>query len=193
MVPWAHLSPRPKWHFDWFSRFCRANDHDRQTDWQTDHATLSVYSTVMQRKTCLRSGNWELWQRFPGATCSWRLTRCVPNTASTTWTSTTRTRTSASGRATSSTPTRSDRWCSRRTRRCRWHALCSWLRPSDASLTRWISITCRATARPIKPKKVCGTQRHASNTRLHIFSDTLLFLHFFSIYQGWKKSWFKKK
>ena len=31
MVPWAHLTPNPKWHLDWFSYFCR--DHS------TDHAT----------------------------------------------------------------------------------------------------------------------------------------------------------
>jgi len=32
MVPPAHLCPQPKWHLDQFSHFCRAHDHDRQTN-----------------------------------------------------------------------------------------------------------------------------------------------------------------
>jgi len=42
MVPWAHLSPHPKRHLDWFSRFRRAHDRNRQTDRLTDLATPSV-------------------------------------------------------------------------------------------------------------------------------------------------------
>jgi len=57
MVPWAQPSPQPKWHLDQFSRFCSVHDHDRLTDWQTDHAPPSVKidriyvcSTVIQPK-----------------------------------------------------------------------------------------------------------------------------------------------
>ena len=32
MVPWVHPGPQPKWHLDWFSRFCRTHDCDRPTD-----------------------------------------------------------------------------------------------------------------------------------------------------------------
>jgi len=32
MVHRAHPSPQPKCYLDWFSRFCRAHDRDRQTD-----------------------------------------------------------------------------------------------------------------------------------------------------------------
>jgi len=35
IVPWACASPHPKWHLDWFSRFCRAQGRYRQTDRQT--------------------------------------------------------------------------------------------------------------------------------------------------------------
>jgi len=35
MFPWAHPIPHPKQHVDWFSRFCRAHDCERQTDRQT--------------------------------------------------------------------------------------------------------------------------------------------------------------
>jgi len=35
-------TPSPKRHLDWFSCFCRAPEHDQQTDRQTDHATPSV-------------------------------------------------------------------------------------------------------------------------------------------------------
>ena len=38
----GHPSPNAKRHLDWLSRFCRAHDRDRQTDWQTDHANPSV-------------------------------------------------------------------------------------------------------------------------------------------------------
>jgi len=46
LVPWAHLNPHPKQHLDWFSRFCRAHDCDRQTDRQTGRLlqTMSVCS-----------------------------------------------------------------------------------------------------------------------------------------------------
>jgi len=40
MVPWAHHSQPFKRHLDQFSRFCRAQEGDRQTDTQTDHAIL---------------------------------------------------------------------------------------------------------------------------------------------------------
>ena len=36
---WRLVSPRLKWHFDWFSRFAGLTD---VTDKQSDHATLSV-------------------------------------------------------------------------------------------------------------------------------------------------------
>jgi len=68
MLFWAHLSPQPKRHLDWFSRYCRA--HCRPTDQLTDHATWSVTighiytcSTAMRRNNirlkimCL-CGNW---------------------------------------------------------------------------------------------------------------------------------------
>jgi len=32
MDPWANLSPQPKRHLDWLSRFCRTHYCDRQTD-----------------------------------------------------------------------------------------------------------------------------------------------------------------
>ena len=41
-VPWAHQSPQPERHLDWFSCFCRADLSDRLTDRPTDHATQSV-------------------------------------------------------------------------------------------------------------------------------------------------------
>jgi len=42
MVPWAHPSPKPKWHLDRFSRFCIVHHCDRSTDRPTNHATQSV-------------------------------------------------------------------------------------------------------------------------------------------------------
>jgi len=36
MVPWAHSSPYPKWHLDWFSHFCRAHDRYGPTDQPKD-------------------------------------------------------------------------------------------------------------------------------------------------------------
>jgi len=53
LVPWAHLSPQPKQHLDRFSRFCRAHDHDRQTDHNTSSVTIGhifVHSTAMKPK-----------------------------------------------------------------------------------------------------------------------------------------------
>ena len=35
MLPWAHPSPCPKRHLDWFSRFCSAHDRDRPTNRQS--------------------------------------------------------------------------------------------------------------------------------------------------------------
>jgi len=47
MVPWAHMSPQPKWYLDWFSRFCRAYDHDQQTDHVTPSVTTRRNNVVM--------------------------------------------------------------------------------------------------------------------------------------------------
>jgi len=63
--PWAHPSPQPKLHLDQFSNFCRAHNHDRQTDRWTDRATVSVtvgliyvHSTVMHPKNkCCKDMN----------------------------------------------------------------------------------------------------------------------------------------
>jgi len=35
MIPWAHVSPQPKWHLDWFSHVCR------------DDRSISVYFTMV--------------------------------------------------------------------------------------------------------------------------------------------------
>jgi len=40
MIPWAHPSPQPKWHLDWFSRFAGLTD---VTDRPTDHATRQCF------------------------------------------------------------------------------------------------------------------------------------------------------
>ena len=40
MVPRAHPSPYPKWHFDQFSCFCTADNHDRFTDNATPCVTI---------------------------------------------------------------------------------------------------------------------------------------------------------
>jgi len=43
MIPWAHPSPKPKRHLDWFCRFAGLTTvTQRQTDRPTDHATRSV-------------------------------------------------------------------------------------------------------------------------------------------------------
>jgi len=47
MVPWAQLSPQPKWHFDRFSRFCRAHDLHRPILCAT--IVHSVMHTYMNR------------------------------------------------------------------------------------------------------------------------------------------------
>jgi len=55
MLPWAHLSPYPKWHLDRFSSFCRDHDRDRETGGQTDHATPSVtVGLIYVRSTAMR-------------------------------------------------------------------------------------------------------------------------------------------
>ena len=41
-VPWAHPTHPPKQHLNPFSRFCKAQECDKQTDTQTDHTTPSV-------------------------------------------------------------------------------------------------------------------------------------------------------
>jgi len=35
MLPWTHLSSHPKWHLNWFSRFCTAHGRD-SLDFATD-------------------------------------------------------------------------------------------------------------------------------------------------------------
>jgi len=57
VVPWTHPSTQPKPHLDWFSRFCRAHDRDRQTDRQTDRTDRAcmVYS-VCKNRPHLRCG-----------------------------------------------------------------------------------------------------------------------------------------
>jgi len=42
IVPWAHLSPHPKWQLHWFSRFCGTHDCDRPTNRWTDRPRYSV-------------------------------------------------------------------------------------------------------------------------------------------------------
>ena len=46
-VPWAHLSPHPKWHLDQFSRFRRAHVHYRQTNQQKNRPCYSVCSNKL--------------------------------------------------------------------------------------------------------------------------------------------------
>jgi len=54
----AHPSPQPKQHLDWFSHFCRAHDHDRPTDQQTDHVTPSITVGCMYvRSTAMQPNN----------------------------------------------------------------------------------------------------------------------------------------
>ena len=56
MAPWAHPSPQPKRHLDRFSCFCRADDRDRPTDRQTDHATPRITTgRIYIRNTAMRS------------------------------------------------------------------------------------------------------------------------------------------
>ena len=51
LVPWAHPSPQPKRHLNLLNRFCRDNDHDRQTDLQTtEHSNRSV--TISRINVC---------------------------------------------------------------------------------------------------------------------------------------------
>jgi len=45
----AHLNLQPKGHLDRFSRFCRAHDRDRQTDWPTDRPRYSVCNSRPHR------------------------------------------------------------------------------------------------------------------------------------------------
>ena len=46
MLPWAHLSPNPKWHVNQFNTFYRAHDHHRPTDYATLPVTIGrIYST----------------------------------------------------------------------------------------------------------------------------------------------------
>jgi len=32
MIPWAHPSPQPKWHLNWFVHFCMAYNHEVPTE-----------------------------------------------------------------------------------------------------------------------------------------------------------------
>ena len=58
LVPRTHPSPQPKGHLDRFSHFCKAHDHDRQTDRQTDYATRSVTIVrIYVRSTAMRPKN----------------------------------------------------------------------------------------------------------------------------------------
>jgi len=51
----THESPHPEQHFDRFSRFCTAHDHDRPTDRPTNHATPSVtIGRIYVRSTAMR-------------------------------------------------------------------------------------------------------------------------------------------
>ena len=47
-LQWAHPSPQPKWHLDWFSHFCRAHDHDRPTDHATPPIAIGYIYVVLQ-------------------------------------------------------------------------------------------------------------------------------------------------
>jgi len=57
MVPRAHPSPQPKWHLhlDRFIRFCRAHNHDRQTDRPTNHTI--VCKNRPHLRTAMRPNN----------------------------------------------------------------------------------------------------------------------------------------
>ena len=55
---WTHPNSQPKWHFDQFSRFSRADDHDRQTGRQSDHATPPVTVCHIYICTVMRSNNY---------------------------------------------------------------------------------------------------------------------------------------
>jgi len=54
VVPWAHPSPRHKWHLRKFSCFCRAHDCDRQTTLLRlyQQATSTYLVRAMQPKNC---------------------------------------------------------------------------------------------------------------------------------------------
>jgi len=56
-VPWVHWSPQPKRHLDWFSRFCRADGCDQQTDRQTDteaHTQTTHHTTRVTIQEVIR-------------------------------------------------------------------------------------------------------------------------------------------
>jgi len=61
LVPWAHPSPKPEWHLDCFSCFCRAHSCDQQTLRQTDHgisvarASHSVHATRRKLENLMAS------------------------------------------------------------------------------------------------------------------------------------------
>ena len=49
MDPWAHPTPNPKWHLDWFSYFCRAHSTDHATSVTTGYSsTLRACNTHTQ-------------------------------------------------------------------------------------------------------------------------------------------------
>ena len=58
MVSWAHTSPCPKWHLDWFNHFCPAYGHDQQTDTWTDHA-ITVLILLILWQLAKFFGNWQ--------------------------------------------------------------------------------------------------------------------------------------
>ena len=70
MVPYAQLRPHSKWHLDWFSRFCRAHDCNRQTDRPTDHAAPSVaidsICLIMRSTTTITTILQPFFQDHPG-------------------------------------------------------------------------------------------------------------------------------
>jgi len=60
MVPWAHVSPRPKWHLDWLSWFCMAHDATNQPTADTNtpcycNSRPHLHSSEMQPKNELCS------------------------------------------------------------------------------------------------------------------------------------------
>ena len=72
------IGPPPKWHLNQFSLFCRAHNHDRQTDHANPFVTIGriyICSTAMQPKKENKQGN----QNYLGAHCSYTQI-CYTNT-----------------------------------------------------------------------------------------------------------------
>jgi len=49
MIPWAHPSPQPKWHVEWFSRFC------------TDDCSVSLYFAMGRPSPSKLPFPWGIW------------------------------------------------------------------------------------------------------------------------------------